>query len=380
MKTKKLGRGAKISLPLLFLMLAALLVAALSGVFGAPGGASAGEASSEAAVSEALPADGDPEGVLILWAIDVGQGDGLLLRMPTGEHVLVDSGVNTDKNAVPDFLREKGVEEIEYAVFTHPHADHIGAAAEVVRGFRVKNVYMPDVAHTSKTYLDLLDALEADESVSVRRAVAGESFSIGEVTFDILSPIEDKYSDLNLYSAVLRVTYREKRFLLMGDAEQPNETALLASGESLRADLLKVGHHGSSTSSSADFLRAVRPDCALISCGEGQQLRASRAGRARPAGSDRRGCLPHRPRRHHPRRLRRKDHRDHDRTNLIAKTRNRQAAEAERSRQSARPLFLHPARTGATACSAARRKSSPSARSRARRPRRRQRRLPACPP
>ena len=269
MKTKKLGRGAKISLPLLFLLLAALLVAALSGVFGAPGGASAGEASSEAAVSEALPADGDPEGVLILWAIDVGQGDGLLLRMPTGEHVLVDSGVNTDKNAVPDFLREKGVEEIEYAVFTHPHADHIGAAAEVVRGFRVKNVYMPDVAHTSKTYLDLLDALEADESVSVRRAVAGESFSIGEVTFDILSPIEDKYSDLNLYSAVLRVTYREKRFLLMGDAEQPNETALLASGESLRADLLKVGHHGSSTSSSADFLRAVRPDCALISCGEG---------------------------------------------------------------------------------------------------------------
>ncbi|MFR5864071.1 MAG: ComEC/Rec2 family competence protein [Acutalibacteraceae bacterium] len=183
--------------------------------------------------------------------------------------MLVDSGVNTDKNAVPDFLREKGVEEIEYAVFTHPHADHIGAAAEVVRGFRVKNVYMPDVAHTSKTYLDLLDALEADESVSVRRAVAGESFSIGEVTFDILSPIEDKYSDLNLYSAVLRVTYREKRFLLMGDAEQPNETALLASGESLRADLLKVGHHGSSTSSSADFLRAVRPDCALISCGEG---------------------------------------------------------------------------------------------------------------
>ena len=268
MKTKKLGRGAKISLPLLFLLLAALLVAALSGVFGAPGGESAGEASSVAAVSEALPADADPEGVLILWAIDVGQGDGLL-RMPTGEHVLVDSGVNTDKNAVPDFLREKGVEEIEYAVFTHPHADHIGAAAEVVRGFRVKNVYMPDVAHTSKTYLDLLDALEADESVSVRRAVAGESFSIGEVTFDILSPIEDKYSDLNLYSAVLRVTYREKRFLLMGDAEQPNETALLASGESLRADLLKVGHHGSSTSSSADFLRAVRPDCALISCGEG---------------------------------------------------------------------------------------------------------------
>ena len=107
MKTKKLGRGAKISLPLLFLLLAALLVAALSGVFGAPGGESAGEASSDAAVSEALPAAADPEGVLILWAIDVGQGDGLLLRMPTGEHVLVDSGVNTDKNAVPDFLRER---------------------------------------------------------------------------------------------------------------------------------------------------------------------------------------------------------------------------------------------------------------------------------
>ena len=267
MKTKKLGRGAKISLPLLFLLLAALLVAALSGVFGAPGGESAGEASSDAAVSEALPAAADPEGVLILWAIDVGQGDGLLLRMPTGEHVLVDSGVNTDKNAVPDFLREKGVEEIEYAVFTHPHADHIGAAAEVVRGFRVKNVYMPDVAHTSKTYLDLLDALEADESVSVRRAVAGESFSIGEVTFDILSPIEDKYSDLNLYSAVLRVTYREKRFLLMGDAEQPNETALLASGESLRADLLKVGHHGSAGSTGYVFLREVMPDYAVISVG-----------------------------------------------------------------------------------------------------------------
>ena len=74
--------------------------------------------------------------------------------------------IRDSKNAVPDFLREKGVEEIEYAVFTHPHADHIGAAAEVVRGFRVKNVYMPDVAHTSKTYLDLLDALEADELIA----------------------------------------------------------------------------------------------------------------------------------------------------------------------------------------------------------------------
>ena len=186
-----------------------------------------------------------------------------------GETMLIDCATSGQAQRILNMFKQLGITHVDKIVNTHPHADHLGAAAEVVRGFRVKNVYMPDVAHTSKTYLDLLDALEADESVSVRRAVAGESFSIGEVTFDILSPIEDKYADLNLYSAVLRVTYREKRFLLMGDAEQPNETALLASGESLRADLLKVGHHGSSTSSSADFLRAVRPDCALISCGEG---------------------------------------------------------------------------------------------------------------
>lgn len=217
--------------------------------------------------------------MLILWAIDVGQGDGLLLRMPTGEHVLVDSGVNTDKNAVPDFLREKGVEEIEYAVFTHPHADHIGAAAEVVRGFRVKNVYMPDVAHTSKTYLDLLDALEADESVSVRRAVAGESFSIGEVTFDILSPIEDKYSDLNLYSAVLRVTYREKRFLLMGDAEQPNETALLASANRCGPTCSRSG------------ITARPPRHRPISCGRsGRTARSSPAARATATDIPSRSC------------------------------------------------------------------------------------------
>ena len=249
MKTKRAKRLVIIGLPSLLLLLAALLAASLSGLFGTPP-ADAPAVSNESAVSAAAAPSEDPEGVLILWMIDVGQGDGLLLRMPTGEFVLVDSGVNTNKNAVTDFLHEKGVEEIEYAIFTHPHADHIGAAADVVRNFRVKNVYMPDVTHTSKTYLDLLDALEADESVAVRRAIAGESFSIGEVTFDILSPIE------------------EKRFLLMGDAEQPNEQALLESGCALRADLLKVGHHGSSTSSSEDFLSAVRPAYALISCGE----------------------------------------------------------------------------------------------------------------
>lgn len=222
MKTKRAKRLVIIGLPSLLLLLAALLAASLSGLFGTPP-ADAPAVSNESAVSAAAAPSEDPEGVLILWMIDVGQGDGLLLRMPTGEFVLVDSGVNTNKNAVTDFLHEKGVEEIEYAIFTHPHADHIGAAADVVRNFRVKNVYMPDVTHTSKTYLDLLDALEADESVAVRRAIAGESFSIGEVTFDILSPIEEKYSDLNLYSVVLRATYGEKRFLLMGDAEQPNE-------------------------------------------------------------------------------------------------------------------------------------------------------------
>ena len=267
MKTKRAKRLVIIGLPSLLLLLAALLAASLSGLFGTPP-ADAPAVSNESAVSAAAAPSEDPEGVLILWMIDVGQGDGLLLRMPTGEFVLVDSGVNTNKNAVTDFLHEKGVEEIEYAIFTHPHADHIGAAADVVRNFRVKNVYMPDVTHTSKTYLDLLDALEADESVAVRRAIAGESFSIGEVTFDILSPIEEKDSDLNLYSVVLRATYGEKRFLLMGDAEQPNEQALLESGCALRADLLKVGHHGSSTSSSEDFLSAVRPAYALISCGE----------------------------------------------------------------------------------------------------------------
>lgn len=213
------------------------------------------------------PADGQLSAIFL----DVGQADAALLTFPNGRHMLVDGGNNNDGEKICDYLREAGVERLEYMVATHPHEDHIGGLDEVLEQFRVDNVYAPvlddgDVP-TTKTYEDFLTAVEA-EGCGLTPAAAGDRLlEESGLSVEVLSPAGSGYTELNDYSIVLRVDLGQTSWLHTGDAEALVEAEMLEGGYDVSADLLKVGHHGSDSSSSAAFLQQVKPANAVISCG-----------------------------------------------------------------------------------------------------------------
>ncbi len=202
--------------------------------------------------------------------IDVGQGDAALIRTEKGD-ILIDAGTNSSEDELKAYLDGLGVTDIQYAVFTHPHEDHIGGADMVLNTYNVKCVVMPDATSTSKTFERMMDAIEA-EKCDVMEAAPDKTFKVGEVTFTILAPISTSYTDLNNYSVVVRADYGDTSVLFTGDAEVDSEAEMLNRYQfkgTLDCDILKAGHHGSDTSSSQAFLDAVTPVHAVISCGEG---------------------------------------------------------------------------------------------------------------
>ena len=202
--------------------------------------------------------------------IDVGQGDAALIRTEKGD-ILIDAGTNSSEEELKAYLDSMGVTDIEYAVFTHPHEDHIGGADMVLNTYNVKNVVLPDATSTSKTFERMMDAIEA-EKCEVIEAAPDKTFKVGELTCTILAPISTSYTETNNYSVVIRADYGETSVLFTGDAEVDAEEEMLERylfKGLLDCDLLKVGHHGSDTSSSQAFLDAVTPVYAVISCGEG---------------------------------------------------------------------------------------------------------------
>ena len=152
---------------------------------------------------------------------------------------------------------------------THPHADHIGGMEEVLRNVETGCVYLPDKAAKSKTYQSLMEYL-GEEEIPVETVQAGmRLLEEDDLTVDVVAPLRTDYNNTNNVSAVLRLKYKDKAFLFTGDAEKEAERDILLSGVNIRANVLKVGHHGSDTSSSRGFLRQVSPQYAVISCGEG---------------------------------------------------------------------------------------------------------------
>lgn len=202
--------------------------------------------------------------------IDVGQGESVLIE-GGGESVLIDAGENNQGETVLSYLEKAGIDQLTMAVGTHPHSDHIGGMDTVMQGITVGKLLMPDLPDdlipTTKTYLSVLDAAEQTQTEMVY-AYPGDSWQICGGKLTVLGPVED-YDDLNDESLVMRFDYGETSFLLTGDQEADAEEDLLASGADVDADLLGVGHHGSSTSTSQSFLDAVSPSVAVISCGEG---------------------------------------------------------------------------------------------------------------
>ncbi len=209
-----------------------------------------------------------PDGEIVVHFIDVGQGDAELIMTSDGKTVLIDSGTPESRTVLTGYLKEQGVKKIDYFVLTHPHADHIGGAAAVLDAFDVVNVIMTDAPTTTSTYKKVLQKID-EKDCGVIFAEAGKEYSLGEAKITILGPVSDYSDDLNNTSIVLRLTYGRTAFMFTGDAEKKAEQDMLTKfpASYFRADVLKLGHHGSSNSTSDGWFFAVSPEYAVISCG-----------------------------------------------------------------------------------------------------------------
>ncbi len=201
--------------------------------------------------------------------IDVGQGDAILIES-NKHYMLIDAGENNKGSDVVNYLKDKGVNKLDYVLGTHPHSDHIGGLDTIINSFTIDKVIMPDITHTTKTFEDVLDAI-ANRNLKITKAVVGNRYSIGSASFIIISPNDTTYSDLNNYSVGIKLTNGNNSFLLAGDAEELSEEEMMKNGIDLSADVLKLGHHGSSYSSSSNFLDVVSPTYAMICVGTDNQ-------------------------------------------------------------------------------------------------------------
>lgn len=204
--------------------------------------------------------------LLEIHFIDVGQADCILIKN-NEEAMLIDAGNNEDANLIKKYLKNQNIEVLKYVIGTHPHEDHIGSLDEVINNFDIKNVIMPKKATTTKTFEDVVIAIEK-KNLSITAPKVGDSYEIGEAHFTILSPTkEDNGSNLNNYSVGILLSHGENKFIFTGDAEKIVEEDILDTKINIDADLMKMGHHGSSTSNSEEFLDKISPKIAVISCG-----------------------------------------------------------------------------------------------------------------
>jgi beta-lactamase superfamily II metal-dependent hydrolase len=214
---------------------------------------------------------------LNVYALDIGQGDSLLVVSPTGKTVLIDTGnPGNEQTVLSALLNHAGGKKIDLFIASHPHADHIGAAADVIRGSTVARVLDSGFPHSTKTYENYLLAIK-DSGAQFIQAVPGQTFDIGGgAVITLLAPIKPyfKQSDLregatepNANSVVVRLDYKNFSMLFTGDAEAETEARMIANSANLKAKVLKVGHHGSRYATSDAFLQAVHPEAAVISVG-----------------------------------------------------------------------------------------------------------------
>lgn len=208
------------------------------------------------------------DGEMFVDFVDVGQGDCTLIRSADAV-ILVDAGEAGTADTVVSYLKEKGIKNIDCCIATHPHSDHIGALYRIFEEFSVDTVLLPDIPDelipTTSTYEKFLDGLENVKNIIP--AGAGDNFDFGSLNLDILGPVKE-YDDLNQMSLVSKVSFGNTSVMLTGDAETPAETDMLKKRNvDYSADILKVGHHGSKTSTSEKWLKAVHPQFAVVSCG-----------------------------------------------------------------------------------------------------------------
>ena len=209
----------------------------------------------------------DQKGELVLTMIECGQADSFLLEQ-NGMVALVDCGTRFTGEDVAAYLKQKGITRIDYVFCTHPHDDHQGGLHHIISNFEVGKVIMPEVEAgkvTANWYISVMKELK-DGKYTVEHPEVGDIHKLGDATITILGPITKTSKELNNYSTVMMVSFGQMDILMVGDAEKEVELELLEAGTELDVEILKVGHHGSDTSSSDEFLDAVSPEYALISC------------------------------------------------------------------------------------------------------------------
>lgn len=209
----------------------------------------------------------DNKDKLIIHYIDVGQGDATFIEFPNSETMLIDAGEKEYEDKVLDYISALNYDSIDYVIGTHPHSDHIGGLKNVIDNFSVGKVYLPKASNNSKTYTNLLKSIK-NKGLAVNTAKAGDNIIDSDnLSVEIIAPNSSDYSSLNDYSVVLRIVYDDRSFLFMGDAEVLSEDEILDNNFDVRSDVIKVGHHGSNTSSGSRFLNKVMPSYAIISVG-----------------------------------------------------------------------------------------------------------------
>lgn len=198
--------------------------------------------------------------------IDVGQGDSILIQSPNGKAMLIDGGVKGEGNNIVSYIREQGINKLDYVVATHPDADHIGGLISVLNSISIKNFIDSGKVHTSQTYEQMI-TLIGDKNIPYIVPAIGQQIALDDELAIMVLNADENASDNNEASIVLKVTYGEVSFLLTGDAGVEMEGQLMKT-QNVQATILKAGHHGSSTSSSPAFIEAVQPEATILSYGQ----------------------------------------------------------------------------------------------------------------
>lgn len=250
--------------------LAAALIIGLASC--APGGVTSSHTSTPTSPATAAPKTSLPSatttaagGTLNVYFLDVGQGDSEIITLG-GRAVLIDAGTDNSTATLIDDIKRMGISRFDVVVGTCPTDDHIGGMAAIINEFDIGTIYMPRVSPDTKTYSDVLTAIK-NKGLTITAPETAATFGLGPAYFTILAPNSSTYEDLKNYSIVVRLNYVTTSFLFTGDAQLDSENEMLARHYNLKADVLKVGDHGSSSATSLSFLGDIAPSYAVIEVG-----------------------------------------------------------------------------------------------------------------